>query len=101
MKGQFGLHKHQNGSEDSATNLQNVLANFWLGAVMLCAAMVALGNWIGCTFWGGWSSCGIPAYMTASEDAKTANISTSDAFLTEPWSMVCTFFISDGFTKLF
>lgn len=91
MKSQIGPHKYLNGGEDSATNLQNVRANFWLRAVVLCAAMVALGNWIGCTFRGGWNSYGTIAYMTASEDAETANRSAPDAFLTEPWSMVCTF----------
>ena len=100
MKGQFRPHKHLNGGEGSATNLQNVLANFWLRAVILCAAMMALGNWIGCTFLGGWNVYGMVAYMTASQDAETANRSTSDAFLIEPWSMVCTFCISDSSTKL-
>ena len=96
MKGRFNPHKHLNGGEDSATNLQNVLANFWVRAVMLCVGMVALGDWICYIFWGGWNSCGILAYKTASEDAKTANRSASDAFLTEPWSMVGTFLIFEG-----
>ena len=100
MKGQFHPHKHLDSGAGSATNLQNVLANFWLRAVILCAGMVALGNWIGCTFLGGWNRCAMLAYMTASQDAETADRSTSDAFLTEPWSMVCTFFVYDGFTKL-
>ncbi len=101
MKGQFGPHKHLTGGDDSAINLQSVLTNFWLRAVMLCAGMVALANWIGCTFWVGWSSCGILACKTASEDVETANRSSSDAFLTEPWSIVCTFSLSDCSTKLF
>ena len=100
MKGQFGTNKHLNGGEDSANNLQNALANFWLRAFMLCAAMVALTNWMGCTSWGGWNSCGILPHMTASEDAKTTNMSAPDAFLTEPWSTVCTFFVSRGKTKV-
>ena len=96
MKGQSGTHKQLNGGEDSANNLRNALAKFWLRAVIFCAAMVALANWMGCTSWGRWTSCGILAHMTTSEDAKKANISAPDAFLTEPWSRVCTFFISGG-----
>ena len=99
MKGQSSTRKYLNGGENSASKLRNGLANSWVQAIMLCAAMVALGNWTGCTFWGGWNSCGILAHMTASEDAKTTNISAPDAFLTEPWSMVCTFFIFGAFTN--
>ena len=68
---------------------------------MLCAAIVAVANWIGCTFWDGGNSCGILAYRAASENTKAVDRSTSDAFLTEPWSMVCAFFISDILTKYF
>lgn len=100
MKSQSGTYKQLNGGEDSAKNLRNALANFGLRAVMLCTAMVALANWMGCTSWGGWNSCGILAHMTTSKDAKRTNISAPDAFLTEPWSMVCTFFISCGKTEI-
>lgn len=101
MKGQSGPTSHLSDGEDSATKLQSIIARFWLRAVMLCAGMVALADWIGCTFWVGRNSCGILAYKMASEDAKAVNRSTSDAFLTEPWSMVCTFFIPDILTKHF
>ena len=101
MKGQSGPTRHLKGGEDSATELQNAMARFWLRAVMLCVGIVAVANWIGCTFWVGGNSCGILAYKTAFEDAKAVNRSTSDAFLTEPWSIVCTFFIPDILTKEF
>ena len=99
MKGQSGPTRHLNGGKDSATKLQNFMARFWLRVVMLCAGMVALANWLGCTFWVGGNSCGILAYKTAFKDAKVVNRSTSDAFLTEPWSMVCIFLKADIWRK--
>lgn len=99
MRGQSGPTTHLKGGEDTATELQNVIARFWLRAVMLCAGIVAVANWIGCNFWVGGNSCRILAYNAASEDAKAVDKSTSDAFLTEPWSMVCAFFIPDILTK--
>ena len=99
MKGQSSPTRHLNGGEDSATKLQNVMARFWLRAVMLCAGIVAAGNWIGCTFWVGGNSCGILAYKTSFKDVQAVNGSTSDAFLSEPWSVVCTSFTADILTK--
>lgn len=99
MKGRSCPIRHLNDGEDSATKLQNVMARFWLRAIMLCAGMVALANLLGCTFWVGGNRCGILAYKMAFEDAKAVNRSTSGAFLTEPWSMVCIFLIADMFRK--
>ena len=101
MKDQSGMTKHMKDGEDTATKLQNVIARFWLRAIMICAGFVAVANWIGCNFWVGGNSCGILAYKAASEDAKVVDKSTSDAFLTEPWSMVCASFIPDTLTKHF
>ena len=98
MKGQSGSTRHLKGGEDSATKLPNVIARFWLRAVMLCAGIVAIANWIGCIFWVGGNSCGILAYKTSFEDVQAVNRSVSDAFLIEPWSTVSTFFIPDILT---
>ena len=99
MKGQSGPTRQLNDGEDGATKIKNVMARFWLRAVMLCAGMVALAKLLGCTFWVGGNSCGSLAYKMAFEDAKAVNRSTSDAFLTEPWSMVCIFLIADILRK--
>ena len=99
MKYQFCPVRHLSDGKDSATQLQKVMATFWLRAVMLCAGMVALAKLLGYTFWVRGNSCGILAYKTAFEDAKAVNRSTSDAFLTEPWSMVCIFLIADILRK--